>query len=104
ADEDARDQHHEVAGAFVGAFAEQRLAAHRRRESKRRDQQPQGDADDDADDGDQVHWSPPQRRAAMRAAPRAMRPAMIGNGSASTMRQPTNSGPKNGSSQISARL
>src|SRR5215467_577204 len=101
ANQHARNQHHEVTHTLIGAFAEQRLAAHRRDECQRRDQQPQDDADDDGDDGNEAHWSPPQRRAAMRAAARAMKPAMTGSGSASTMRQPTNSGPKNGSSQIS---
>src|SRR5262249_17142308 len=87
-----------------GALAEQGLAAHRGGERERGDQAPQDDADDDADDVNQVHWSPPPRAAIARAAVRAIRPAMIGSGSAIKMRQPTNSGPKNGSSQTRARL
>src|SRR5215467_6396482 len=102
--EDARDQHDEVVQTFKGTFAEQGFAAHRGGERERGDQAPEDDANDDADDVDQVHWSPPQRAAIARAAARAIRPAMIGSGSAIKMRQPTNSGPKNGSSQMRARL
>src|SRR5215813_3707231 len=104
ADEYARNQHDEVAQTVEGALAEQGLAAHRGGERERGDQAPQDDADDDADDVNQVHWSPPPRAAIARAAVRAIRPAMIGSGSAIKMRQPTNSGPKNGSSQMRARL
>src|SRR5262249_36020045 len=103
-DQHARDQHDEVAAAFPQPFAAERLAAHRRGERERGHEPPQDDADGDADDVGYVHWSPPKRAAIARAAARAESPARIGSGNAISTRQPTNSGPKNGSSQISARL
>src|SRR5262249_6456528 len=80
------------------AVGEQHAPSHCGNKCQDTDYQPQQDVDG------HHHLASSRYLKPARTAIRASSPAMIGRGSAATMRQITKSGPKNGSSQTSARV